>query len=415
MHSKWLHSLLIHFKFEKNAGSFIVISPGGSCPGSLAREQFIASVDSESMAPHKRAQIRPRLRTAVRARPHPSGRGRSDGYAHEFRLPAVRVEFNGLARNHEIRQMRLMHLWCSRASVYRWRMRNQIYGHMRRFRRTGNNRATVLRGYASLHLAFWWALWPRGNHHEANVWLFHAGGGMRFYQPSQISLAEDRIGLSSKRASTTARQAMLPINLQLRYNYWFLPCPYGIANIPRHRIIDLDEAALFVESSNRSMGKAHLSRRVREVDPYGHSEELNILCAICGEDAQPGRPSRRWVDTWSEGGTTIARFISFIRRVLQSIGQGTPNNFYVFTMDNLNSHRNVLVQQAIHLAGHRCVFRAPYYPVDSPIEHIFNSIQGALKLAQYRLRTWQHVKDEFYLILRRMICFASYFRHVGIM
>ena len=109
LHSKWLHSLLIHFKFEKNAGSFIVISPGGSCPGSLAREQFIASVDSESMAPHKRAQIRPRLRTAVRARPHPSGRGRSDGYAHEFRLPAVCVEFNGLARNHEIRQMRLMH------------------------------------------------------------------------------------------------------------------------------------------------------------------------------------------------------------------------------------------------------------------------------------------------------------------
>ena len=208
---------------------------------------------------------------------------------------------------------------------------------------------------------------------------------------------------------------MLPLNLQLRYNYWHLPAPYGIANIPRNRIIDLDEAALFVESSNRSRGKAHLSRRVREVGPYGHSEKLNILCAICGEDPQPGRSSRRWVETWSEGGTTITRFLAFVRRILQSIGPGTPNNFYIFTMDNLNSHRNVLVQQAIHVTGHRCVFRAPYYPVDSPIEHIFNSIQGALTLAQYRMTTTQHVRDKFYACLRRMISFASYFEHVGIL
>ena len=86
---------------------------------------------------------------------------------------------------------------------------------------------------------------------------------------------------------------MLPLNRQLRFNYWYLPCPFGIANIPRSRIIDMDEAALFVESSNRSRGKAHLSRRVREVGPYGHSEILNILIAICGGNDAPRRLSRR--------------------------------------------------------------------------------------------------------------------------
>ena len=181
-------------------------------------------------------------------------------------------------------------------------------------------------------------LWPRGTHHEANIWLFHSNGMTRFYQPSQICKAEDSLGLSTKRASTTARQAMLPMNLQLRFNYWYLPSPYGIADCPRVRTIDLDEAALFVELALRGCGKAHLTRRVREVGPYGHSEKLNILVAIIGEDYAPGRPARRWTDTWTHGGTTTTRFLNFIERILQDIGPGTPANWYCFTMDNLSSH-----------------------------------------------------------------------------
>jgi len=306
-------------------------------------------------------------------------------------------------------------LWASRASIYRWRSRFQNLGHIRRYRRTGNSRASVLRGTELINLALWRILWPRGNHHEANIWLHHAGGQFRFYQPSQISKAEDSLGLSMKRASTTARQALLPINIQLRFNYWHSPCPYGIANIPRSRIIDLDEAALFLESSCRSRGKAHLVRRCREVGPYGHSEKLNILVAICGETGIPGHPSRRWNDTWNHGGTTITRFLAFINRILHDIGQGTPDNFYVFTMDNLSSHRNVLVQQAIHLAGHRCIFRAPYYPVDSPIEHLFNTVQMALTLKMYEMRDPAQVKPEYLRTMRKVKCYATYFEHIGIM
>ena len=80
---------------------------------------------------------------------------------------------------------------------------------------------------------------------------------------------------------------MLPLNRQLRFNYWYLPCPFGIANIPRSRIIDMDEAALFVESSNRSRGKAHLSSCVCGAGRDGHREKLNILTAICRKDYVP--------------------------------------------------------------------------------------------------------------------------------
>ena len=137
-------------------------------------------------------------------------------------------------------------------STYRWRRHQLLLGHVRRFTRSRNLRATVpvLRGNQLINLTIWRALWPRGTHQEANIWLHHANGGVRFYQPSQISKAEDSLGLSSKRASTTARQAMFPLNLQLRFNYWFLPCPFSIANVPCSRIIDLDEAALFIESGN---------------------------------------------------------------------------------------------------------------------------------------------------------------------
>lgn len=366
------------------------------------------------MAPQKNPVVRPRLKTANPFRAHPSGAGRSHGYSTEFRQAALTARNMHGNNNALVVSLQAIRLWAHRATIYRWRRRQLLLGHVRRYRRTGNRRATVLQGQQLINLSLWRAIWPRGNHHEANIWLHHTGGRFRFYQPSQISKAEDSLGLSLKRASVQARQSQLPINLQLRWNYWFLPCPFGIADIPRSRIIDLDEAALFVESANRSRGKAHLVRRVREVGPYGHSEKLNILVAISGEDYAPGHPARRWVDTWNDGGTTTAKFLTFILRILIDIGQGTPGNFRVFTMDNLNSHRNVLVQQVIHAAGHVCIFRAPYYPVDSPIEHVFNTVQVALTLAMYRVSLPEDVRQVFLASLRRMNSFARYFESVGI-
>jgi len=80
------------------------------------------------------------------------------------------------------------------------------------------------------------------------------------------------------------------------------------------------------------------------------------------------------------GGTNVHRFYAFIERIIQDIGPGTDRNRYCFTMDNLNIHANHAVTNLNFNAGHRIVFRAPYYPVDGAIEYIFNVIQCALRI-----------------------------------
>ena len=50
---------------------------------------------------------------------------------------------------------------------------------------------------------------------------------IRLYSPSQISEAETWIGLTRKKGSTTAYQALLPINKLKRWAFWNLPYPHG--------------------------------------------------------------------------------------------------------------------------------------------------------------------------------------------
>ena len=85
----------------------------------------------------------------------------------------------------------------------------------------------------------------------------------RFYHPLQISTAESRIGLTRKVGSTTAYQAMLLVNCQKRWCYWNLPYPYGIADIRRQDIIDLDECEIELSTAKRDIGKAYIGERVK--------------------------------------------------------------------------------------------------------------------------------------------------------
>lgn len=107
-------------------------------------------------------------------------------------------------------------------------------------------------------IAFLWNAW--GRHQEPP----------RFFSPSQISKAEDRLGLSRKRGSTTAKQAGLPINVAKRWIFWNQPYPLGIADIPASDTLDLDEAGIHKEDADRRHGKGYIGIRVREEGNYGH-------------------------------------------------------------------------------------------------------------------------------------------------
>jgi hypothetical protein len=39
----------------------------------------------------------------------------------------------------------------------------------------------------------------------------------------------------------------------------------------------------------------------------------------------------------------------------------------------------------IHTAGHRVMFRAPYYPIDGPIEFVFNTIETFLTINMHKV------------------------------
>jgi hypothetical protein len=328
---------------------------------------------------------RPNTATVAAASQHPS-LGVGHAYSHEFRQAVQYARNTGQTHTPVIQDLRTQRLWPSHRTERRHRQRYQRYGHLRRFVRQGNARATVLRGHDGFLLCYYRALYPTCSRAELIAFLWNAHGRHlqppRFFDPSQITRAEDRFGLSRKRGSTTARQALLPINVAKRGIFWTEPYPHGIADTEIEEMVDIDECGLFVETAARHIGKAFVGVRCREPGPYGHSEKYTLLMAIA---ARPG-PLDRFVQMDTRPGTNVTTFFEFMQDMINDIGPGwLPGNRRCFTMDNLLAHKHPLVLQLIQQHGHRYVFRAPYYPVDGPIEYVFNTIEQALRVRVHRI------------------------------
>jgi len=67
----------------------------------------------------------------------------------------------------------------------------------------------------------------------------------------------------------------------------------------------------------------------------------------------------------------------------------------------------------IYATGHRLVLRAPYYPVDGPIEFVFNTIQGMLRLNMGRITCENTLIQELQFAINGIQSFAPYFTHCG--
>ena len=172
----------------------------------------------------------------------------------------------------------------------------------------------------------------------------------------------------------------------------------------------MDECGISMDVTvNRKYGKSYTDIRVKEEGPYQRGEKWTLLLAICGEDAEEGRDSRRWASVWLDGGTTVTRFLEFVQEILDAIGPATNDSFFVFTMDNLNSHRNHAVIALIHLYGHGVVFHAPYWPVDGPIEFIFNTVQTLIRARLYQITSPEDLVQAIYQSVASIDSFASYF------
>lgn len=289
-------------------------------------------------------------------------------------------------------------------------------GHLRPCRKTGHQEGPELQGHNLLLLAQYRVVYQKAHACEINAFLYrmnYGDPGFHFFSHSEISRAEKSIGLSHKCGSTTARQARLPVNIIKRWIFWNMVYPHGIADINPADMIDLDECGIFLETANRRYGKAYIGLRVNEEGPYGHGEKWTLLMAVSCQAATHGNPSPRWRDFWQIGGTTEERFYGFIEGILNELPHGDLGRRYCFTMDNLSSHHSAAVAALIHLHGHRLAFRAPYYPIDGPIEYVFNTIQCRLRNRLAKIRSHQDLIDELGNAIFLMNDFQPYFRHCG--
>jgi hypothetical protein len=163
-----------------------------------------------------------------------------------------------------ITALREQKLYPQKRTENRWKLKLEQTGNLRACIPQGNKRASVLEGHSAVMLALYRVMYPKATAAEVNAYLFYTAppGQRRLYSPSQITRAEAKMGLSRKAGSTTAMQAKLPRNIMKRWQFWNTNYPYGIADIARENLIDVDEAGIFLETCNRGMGKSTIGKRV---------------------------------------------------------------------------------------------------------------------------------------------------------
>ena len=122
----------------------------------------------------------------------------------------------GFTHHPRIQQFQAQHLCPSISSKERWEELEALRGHIRPCRHTGKSLATaVLCDHNLVHISLYQIAYPKAATTKINAFLYRANYGdpnIRYYSPSQISENEVRIGLTRKRGSTTAYEALLPWN-----------------------------------------------------------------------------------------------------------------------------------------------------------------------------------------------------------
>jgi len=123
-------------------------------------------------------------------------------------------------------------------------------------------------------------LYPNAEAEEVAAFIAQNSANPVLYSRQDISRREIELGLTRKKGSTTAFQALTPYNLERRRQFWNSPFPIGVRGVPRQDLFDIDEAGLWLEKKNRAYGKSIPGVRVRAPGVYGHGEKWTLILAI---------------------------------------------------------------------------------------------------------------------------------------
>ncbi len=144
-------------------------------------------------------------------------------------------------------------------------------------------------------------------------------------------------------------------------------------------LIDIDEIGYRLNSQNHSFGKVTREKSCDARGKYKNDDGgVNLLMAISGDE----RDGHSFLlhKCYNKGGTDLLCFFDFMLKFCNWLAVNHPGCQFLFTMDNLNIHKHLMIIHLIYSRAHCVVFRAPYWSCDSSLEYVFNTLQTGLQL-----------------------------------
>ncbi|WP_354081970.1 IS630 family transposase [Constrictibacter sp. MBR-5] len=147
----------------------------------------------------------------------------------------------------------------------------------------------------------------------------------------------------------------------------------GQPDLDPERLIFIDETWLNTKMA-RLRGRAPKGERLRAGVPHGHWRTTTFVAGL----RLSGIDAPMLIDGAIDGES----FLAYVRQVLVP----TLRAGDVVIMDNLGSHKNVAVREAIEAAGAELRFLPPYSPDFNPIENAFAKLKALLRKVAARTR-----------------------------
>lgn len=286
----------------------------------------------------------------------------------------------------------VQHFGISLSTLYRWN--NDLFPKQQR----GNAERKKLVGRDQMLLSIAIFQRPTATVDEVSLFIYLNGGDI--YSRQQIYKRLHELKVTRKRASIETYEAFSPLNILKAYIYWTEPPRFGIKDVPRHRLIDIDEAHFTLKALTNKFGYAKKPVRVRDTGHYKRGRSyINLIIAVeAGNPAIPDhllgstmRP-RRWFSI-TQGGTVnqhvFAHFIDTLCTNIESHPK-EGDEFRIFIWDNLSVHLTDVVHAMLELRPTReehqfiSINRPPYQPKFAPVEYIICQIANDLSLKEHR-------------------------------
>ena len=287
----------------------------------------------------------------------------------------------------------------SKKSVRRWLRRIVPY------HQTGNHERTNIVGRDQLLLSICLHVYPRAKDLEIAAFIYANGGNI--YSKQDVSKRCKELKLTKKRVSLESNSAYTERNLIRARQFWTMGPRIGVNGVPRHRLIDIDEASFCLKKIEKKYGRAYSSCRVRDLGNYKRGGgTISLLMAV-----EPGNPNlppnqlgsiefpRVWykIVTGSVDQFVYANFIDHICTDIEQHPLPHDNERY-FLWDNLALHGTAYVNYKLEMRPSRHEFqfvaipRPPYQPKFAPIEYVFCQIANELSNKTQENDTMLHLR-----------------------